>query len=112
MEAPEVPEARFHCPDGCTCRPKHRNLVLCLDGTGNEFYHKNSNVIKLFSILQVDDQEQLAYYNSGFGTYTPDYTHPAGSLAHTQKWFAESTDKVVAWYDGLDWKVFTSLTRQ
>jgi uncharacterized protein (DUF2235 family) len=47
-----------------------RNLVVCLDGTANQFSHKNTNVIKLFSVLEMSES-QLAYYDSGIGTYLP-----------------------------------------
>ncbi|HKF22776.1 MAG TPA: DUF2235 domain-containing protein [Candidatus Angelobacter sp.] len=45
-----------------------KNIVLCLDGTGNEFGDQNSNVIKLYSVLVQDPQTQVAYYHPGLGT--------------------------------------------
>lgn len=45
---------------------KPRNIVICLDGTGNQFSAQNSNVIKLMSVLQADE-DQLLYYSSGVG---------------------------------------------
>jgi uncharacterized protein (DUF2235 family) len=45
-----------------------KNIVLCLDGTGNEFGDQNSNVIKLYSVLVQDPQTQMAYYHPGLGT--------------------------------------------
>ena len=48
-----------------------RNIVICLDGTGNQFSARNSNVIKLMSVLRVDET-QLVYYSSGLGTVLPD----------------------------------------
>ncbi len=44
-----------------------KNIVICLDGTGNEFGDRNSNVIKLFSTLP-RDKKQIAYYHPGLGT--------------------------------------------
>ncbi|KAI0368947.1 hypothetical protein BV20DRAFT_947314 [Pilatotrama ljubarskyi] len=48
-----------------------RTLVLCFDGTGDQFDTDNSNVISFFSMLKKDDRnEQMVYYQSGIGTYT------------------------------------------
>jgi len=41
-----------------------KNIVICIDGTGNEFGDKNSNVIKLYSTLICDYAMQVAYYQS------------------------------------------------
>ncbi|KAK0435300.1 hypothetical protein EV421DRAFT_1740357 [Armillaria borealis] len=54
--------------------PKHksRTLVLCLDGTGDQFDADNSNIIQLCSLLKKDDpSQQMVYYQSGVGTYEP-----------------------------------------
>ncbi|EJD35477.1 hypothetical protein AURDEDRAFT_20835, partial [Auricularia subglabra TFB-10046 SS5] len=45
-----------------------RNLVVCIDGTSNQFSIKNTNVVELYSRLEKSD-EQLTFYNSGIGTY-------------------------------------------
>jgi uncharacterized protein (DUF2235 family) len=45
-----------------------KNIVICLDGTGNEFGDTNSNVIKLFATLQRDPARQVIYYHPGLGT--------------------------------------------
>ncbi|EJD37489.1 WD40 repeat-like protein, partial [Auricularia subglabra TFB-10046 SS5] len=45
-----------------------RNLVVCIDGTSNQFSTKNTNVVELYSRLIKDDR-QLTFYNSGIGTY-------------------------------------------
>ena len=44
-----------------------RNLVICLDGTHNSFCDHNSNVVRLFELLEKSDR-QLCYYDSGVGT--------------------------------------------
>ena len=44
-----------------------KNIVICCDGTGNQYGNSNSNVIKLYSVL-VRDSEQTAYYHPGVGT--------------------------------------------
>jgi len=44
-----------------------KNIVICCDGTGNQFGRSNSNVVKLYSVLQ-RDEAQIAYYHPGVGT--------------------------------------------
>ena len=44
-----------------------KNIVICCDGTGNEFGQQNSNVVKLYKML-VCNADQVAYYHPGVGT--------------------------------------------
>ena len=44
-----------------------RNIVVCCDGTGNEFGESKSNVVKLYKMLACDDS-QITYYHPGVGT--------------------------------------------
>lgn len=44
-----------------------RNLVVLLDGTGNELGRNLSNVLKLFRIAETGER-QLCFYNPGVGT--------------------------------------------
>jgi hypothetical protein len=44
-----------------------KKLVICCDGTGNQFGSQNSNVVKLYKML-VSNDEQVAYYHRGVGT--------------------------------------------
>jgi len=66
--------------------PHRKKIVLCCDGTGNEFdppdpdpankrAGKNSNVVKLYTALQIDN-DQVGYYHPGVGTMgAPTATH-------------------------------------
>jgi uncharacterized protein (DUF2235 family) len=45
-----------------------KNIVVCCDGTGNEFGDHNSNVVKLYSTLIIDGHRQVGYYHPGVGT--------------------------------------------
>ncbi|KAI5825574.1 hypothetical protein K523DRAFT_282790 [Schizophyllum commune Tattone D] len=48
----------------------HRAIVLCFDGTGDQFDEDNSNIVSFLSLLKKDDpSKQLVYYQSGIGTY-------------------------------------------
>jgi hypothetical protein len=44
-----------------------RNIVVCCDGTGNQYGAENSNVVKLYWTLPAPDK-QIAYYHPGIGT--------------------------------------------
>ena len=44
-----------------------RNIVICCDGTGNQYGDENSNVVKLYSALTAS-AKQTAYYHPGVGT--------------------------------------------
>lgn len=48
-----------------------RNLILCCDGTSNEFARDRTNVAKLCEALVKDEQTQLVYYHPGIGTMAP-----------------------------------------
>lgn len=43
-----------------------KNVVVCCDGTGNQFGENNSNVVKLYTCLGGDGQ--ATYYHPGVGT--------------------------------------------
>jgi uncharacterized protein (DUF2235 family) len=44
-----------------------KNIVICCDGTGNEYGNRNSNVVSLYRTL-VQDTRQVCYYHPGVGT--------------------------------------------
>jgi len=53
--------------------PSHdaRTIILCFDGTGDQFDTDNSNIVQFFSMLKKDDKsQQVVYYQAGIGTYT------------------------------------------
>jgi len=45
-----------------------RNLVVCLDGTDNEFCLQNTNVVRMFQSLIRDPERQIPLYDAGVGT--------------------------------------------
>ena len=57
-----------------------KNLVLCCDGTANEFAEDRTNVVKLFFTLVRDPAAQVAYYHPGLGTM-----EPPGTLTQTTR---------------------------
>ncbi|KQT21361.1 MULTISPECIES: DUF2235 domain-containing protein [unclassified Bradyrhizobium] len=48
-----------------------RNIVLCCDGTANEFAVDRTNVLKLYYCLVQDPERQIVYYHPGLGTMEP-----------------------------------------
>ena len=67
-----------------------KDLVLCLDGTGNEFGDANSNVVKLYATLAQSDR-QVCYYHPGLGT-----RGDPGALTKLAKFWTKSS----AWLSG------------
>lgn len=45
-----------------------KNIVVCCDGTANEFKKDRTNVVKLFHTLVKDRDVQVCYYHPGVGT--------------------------------------------
>jgi uncharacterized protein (DUF2235 family) len=45
-----------------------KNIVICCDGTGNEYGDDNSNVVQLYRALIIDGKRQVGYYHPGIGT--------------------------------------------
>lgn len=52
-----------------------KNVVVCCDGTANEFSRDRTNVVKLYAMLDQDPRRQGTYYHPGLGTM-----EPAGAL--------------------------------
>ena len=49
--------------------PAGKNIIICCDGTGDQFGTHNSNVVRLYRTLNLDDENrQVAYYHPGVGT--------------------------------------------
>jgi uncharacterized protein (DUF2235 family) len=48
-----------------------RNIVLCCDGTANEYAKDRTNIVKLFSTLVQEPSVQTVSYHPGLGTMEP-----------------------------------------
>ncbi|KZV67668.1 WD40 repeat-like protein [Peniophora sp. CONT] len=85
-------------PEACSCGDG-RNLVICIDGTSNDYGEKITNVLKLYRLVDkkaegTDEMHhQHAYYHSGIGTYKRSLR---GSLVHYAKAFGRPIDLAVA----------------
>ncbi|OCH91234.1 hypothetical protein OBBRIDRAFT_834390 [Obba rivulosa] len=70
-----------------------RTLVLCFDGTADQYDSDNTNVVKFYDLLSKDDPQQLCYYQPGVGTYVdPSMVSPMW------QWIAKILDEAFAWY--------------
>ncbi len=69
-----------------------RNVVLCLDGTSNQYAATNTNVVKLYAMLDRARNDQLAYYQPGIGTFPP-----PGVWGRVKRWVATRLDLAIAW---------------
>lgn len=69
-----------------------RNLVLCLDGTNNQYATANTNVVKLYGMIDKSASDQLAYYQPGIGTMAP-----VGAWGKLKRWAITRLDLAVAW---------------
>jgi len=73
---------------------KPLTLVLCFDGTTNQYDGTDTNVVKLYSMLRKDRvEEQLTYYQAGIGTY-----FQPGVVSPLFQWGAQIMDEAIAWY--------------
>jgi uncharacterized protein (DUF2235 family) len=68
-----------------------RNLVPCLDGTSNQYAADNTNVVKLYAMLDRAPTLQLSYYQPGIGTMTP-----AGIWGRVKRWVVKQLDLAMA----------------
>src|SRR5689334_23057934 len=64
-----------------------KNIVVCLDGTGNQLKARGStNVVRLFEMLDLSDPaKQIAYYDPGVGTFSAQgaWTPAARAISRT-----------------------------
>lgn len=57
-----------------------KNIVICSDGTGNEYGKNNTNVVELYSVCK-HCAGQLAFYDPGVGTGGWEYDEELGKLS-------------------------------
>lgn len=77
---------------------KRMKFVLCFDGTGNKFSgtDADSNILKIYRMLDRNANDQFHYYQPGIGTYVV-----SKSGSHTSRidrfksWYAKAKDSAV-----------------
>lgn len=62
-------------------------------GTNNEYAATNTNVVKLYAMLDRTKSDQLAYYQTGIGTFAP-----SGVWGKTKQFFLKKIDLAIAWF--------------
>jgi len=70
-----------------------RNIILCFDGTNDEYSAVNTNVVQLYALLDRNRTDQLAYYQPGIGTFTP-----PGIWGRTKRRVFSQIDLVIGWF--------------
>ncbi|GAO17951.1 uncharacterized protein UV8b_01005 [Ustilaginoidea virens] len=86
------------CPRPDAAQRSPRKLILCFDGTGNKFHgdDSDSNILKIFRMLDRSADDQYHYYQPGIGTYVI-----SGSLSHTglrarfKSWCEKAKDSAI-----------------
>lgn len=56
-----------------------KNIIICCDGTGNEFGRNNTNVVLTYMLAE-KDEEQVVYYDPGVGTGGWEYEEDGAGL--------------------------------
>ena len=70
-----------------------KNIVLCFDGTNNKYCAKtDTNVVKLYQMLDKSITDQIAYYQPGIGTMPP-----PGMFGKFKQKIADIIDLATAW---------------
>ncbi|QIX01733.1 hypothetical protein AMS68_007250 [Peltaster fructicola] len=73
-------------------------LILCFDGTGNKFSGTaaDSNIVKIFSLLDREDPLQCHYYQPGIGTYVETSSLSRKSrFGRIKSWYTKAKDQAV-----------------
>ncbi|KAJ5496978.1 hypothetical protein N7463_008965 [Penicillium fimorum] len=72
-----------------------KEFVLCFDGTGYKFRgdESDSNVLKIYRMLDRNDKSQLHYYQPGIGTNTRSVSQSNDAHANPiKRWYAKAKD--------------------
>ncbi|KAJ6093196.1 hypothetical protein N7486_008485 [Penicillium sp. IBT 16267x] len=75
-----------------------KQFVLCFDGTGNKFAgdESDSNVLKIFRMLDRSKPHQYHYYQPGIGTYvTSKSLSSHGRIQRIRSWYEKAKDSAI-----------------
>ncbi|KAL8691095.1 MAG: hypothetical protein Q9218_003605 [Villophora microphyllina] len=70
-------------------------LILCFDGTGNQFKAdpSDTNIVKLYQKFDRETPNQFHYYQPGIGTYKAgDHSVNTGLWGKIKRWFSQTID--------------------
>jgi uncharacterized protein (DUF2235 family) len=78
--------------------PTKKSLILCFDGTGNKFQGSagDSNILKIYSMLDKEDPHLFRYYQPGIGTYVESSSMSQKSrVGRIKSWYTKAKDQAV-----------------
>jgi uncharacterized protein (DUF2235 family) len=78
--------------------PHHkRKFILCFDGTGNKFTGTeiDSNILKIYRMLDRSDHTCITYYQPGIGTYAGTSLSHTSRLARLRSWYLKTKDQAL-----------------
>jgi len=84
--------------DGREIFPAKKSLILCFDGTGNKFQGSagDSNILKIYSMLDKEDPHLFRYYQPGIGTYVESSSLSKKSrIGRIKSWYTKAKDQAV-----------------
>ncbi|KAJ8112089.1 hypothetical protein OPT61_g5464 [Boeremia exigua] len=83
-------------------QPRHvrKQFVLCFDGTGNKFSgtDADSNILKIYRMLDRNNDDSFHYYQPGIGTYVVQAGNSSsrpGRIERFKHWYAKAKDSAV-----------------
>jgi uncharacterized protein (DUF2235 family) len=75
-----------------------KSLILCFDGTRNKFQGSaaDSNILKIYSMLDKEDPHLFRYYQPGIGTYVETSSLSKKSRAgRIKSWYTKAKDQAI-----------------
>ncbi|KAF3049464.1 hypothetical protein E8E11_009419 [Didymella keratinophila] len=77
-----------------------KQFVLCFDGTGNKFSgtDADSNILKIYRMLDRNGDDQFHYYQPGIGTYVAQANSSmsrTGRIDRFKHWYAKAKDSAI-----------------
>lgn len=77
-----------------------KRLVLCFDGTGNKFTatEEDTNIVKIYKLLDRNTEDQYHYYQPGIGTYVVGQqaaANPTGFFHRIRTWYDQTLDSMI-----------------
>jgi uncharacterized protein (DUF2235 family) len=90
--------ARKPTSDTSTTKKKKKKKSLCFDGTGNKFQGSagDSNILKIYSMLDKEDPHLFRYYQPGIGTYVESSSMSKKSrVGRIKSWYTKAKDQAV-----------------
>ncbi|KAK5080774.1 hypothetical protein LTR05_008479 [Lithohypha guttulata] len=78
--------------------PRRKAFILCFDGTGNKFSgtESDSNILKLYRMLDRSSSDVYTFYQPGIGTYITSHSMQTTSLVgRVGSWYSKIKDSAV-----------------